>query len=208
MERNALVVVPAIDAIERITECRIYAGVEPGINIDHRVHVSNRHDAGVLERNAEVEDVGMRVKQIVRGIDHLRTFQGHVLAHFYIHAARREPGRVEERMGLDDVELSPTVDRFVELAEEMGVARVRSEHRLELEAEIVTGRLRVERALDRQHRLVQQGLIGLIRKEMAEVYAVGRIGTIERDTCLDMTGYRQRIPPGRCRRWRLLWHLE
>src|SRR5216684_7501222 len=175
MERNGRVVVSASEAIERITERRIHAGVEPGIDIKHRVHVSSCHEACVLERNAEVEDVGMRVEQIVRGIDDLRTFQGHVLADLQIDAARGKPWQMEQGVGLDDVELSPTVDRFVELAEEMGVARVRAEHRLELKPEIITSRLRVEWTLDRQHRLVQQGLIGLIRKEVAEVYAVGGI---------------------------------
>jgi hypothetical protein len=41
-----------------------------------------RQYAGVLEGNAEKENVGMRVERIVRRVDNFRTLQGHVLSDF------------------------------------------------------------------------------------------------------------------------------
>ena len=39
----------------------------------------DRHDAGVVERNAEIEDVGMRVKVIGGRVDRLGAFQSNPL---------------------------------------------------------------------------------------------------------------------------------
>src|SRR5882672_62492 len=100
-----------------------------------------------------------------------------------------------QRMSLDDVELVSVADRLVELAQEMRVARIRPVHRLELEAEIVTGGFRVERTLRRYQSLVQQEGIGPIREEMAKIEPVGRSVRIERDAGFDMAGNLESIPP-------------
>src|SRR5258708_10544384 len=128
-----------------------------------------RHDARVLERNAEKENVGMRVKRIVGRVDDFRAFQGHVLSDLYVHAAGSKPWQMEQSMRFDDVELIALADRLVELTEEVRVARVRTVHRLELEAEIVSRCFRLESALHRYRSLIQEGGIGFIRKELAKI---------------------------------------
>src|SRR5947208_1976803 len=70
VEGGCSVVVSTIEAIQGLAKCSIYSGVDPEIDIECRVDVSDRHDPGVLEWNAEIEDVGMRVKRIVWSRDH------------------------------------------------------------------------------------------------------------------------------------------
>src|SRR2546430_17672844 len=115
-----------------------------------------RHEARVFERNAEIEDVGMRVKRIVRRVDNFRAFQGHVLSDLYVHAARGKPRQMEQCVRLNDVELIALADRLIELTQEMRIARVRTVHRLELETKIVSRGFRIEGSLHRQQGLVQE----------------------------------------------------
>src|SRR6266481_3087851 len=103
-----------------------------------------RHEARVLERNAKIEDVGMRVKRIVRCVDDFRAFQSHILSDFYVYAAGSKPRQMEQSVRFDDVELIALADRLIELTQEVGIARVRTVHRLELEAKIVSGGFRIE----------------------------------------------------------------
>src|SRR5713226_8388587 len=105
MESRGRVVVATIKAIEVIAEGRVHAGVNAQINIEHRVHMRGRHEARVLERNAEIENVGMRVKRIVRRVDDFRAFQSHVLSDLYVDAAGRKPRQMEQSVRFDDVEL-------------------------------------------------------------------------------------------------------
>ena len=161
------------------------------------------HDPGVLEGNPKIENVAVRVKQIIRRIDDLGSLKRDILADLHVDAALREPGQMGQDVSLDDVELIYVADRPIELAEEMRVARVRPVHRLELEAEIVTGGLRIERALRGYQRLIQEDPVGLIREQMSEIDMVGRIVGIERDASFDMPGNLERAPPrggGGCRR--------
>src|SRR5712691_3088244 len=105
MERRGRVVVATIKAIEVIAEGCIHAGVYTQINIEHRVHMRGRQYARVLEGNAEIENVGMRVQRIVRRVDDFRAFQGHVLSDFYVYAAGSKPRQMEQSVRFDDVEL-------------------------------------------------------------------------------------------------------
>src|SRR5882724_6828940 len=114
---------------------------------------------------------------------------------------------MERRVSLDDIELVPSADRLVELAEEMRIARIRPIHCLELEAGIEARRFRIKRALYRQQSLVQQEGIGPIREEMAEIEPVGRPDGITRDAAFHVAGNLEGIPP-RCQlRWRLELHI-
>src|SRR5258708_279761 len=115
-----------------------------------------RQYARVLERNAEIENVGMRVKRIVRRVDDFRTFQGHVLSDFYVYAAGSKPRQMVQSVRFDDVKLIAFANRLVELTQEVRISRVRTVHRLELEAEIVSGCFLIEGTLHRQRRLIQE----------------------------------------------------
>src|SRR6266568_1852524 len=180
VERHSLVVVPVVPGGQAVVaECRIHARVDTGIDIDRLIHVCSRHYPSVLERDAEIENVGMRVKRIIRRIDDLRAFQGDVMTEFHIDTARGQPRQVGEPMGLDDVELVYAVDRICELAQKLCGARIRSVHRLNLEAEIVTRRLRIERTLYGQHRLIQHEPVRFIGEQMAKIDTVGWIDRIE-----------------------------
>ena len=77
-----------------------------------------RDDPRMLERNAEIENVGMRVKRIVRRVDDFRAFQGHVLTDFYVHAAGSKPRQMEQSVRFDDVELVALANRLIELTQE------------------------------------------------------------------------------------------
>ena len=61
MERRGRIVVATIEAIKVVAESRVHARVNARINVKHRVHMRGRHDTRVFERNAEIENVGMRV---------------------------------------------------------------------------------------------------------------------------------------------------
>ena len=50
-------------------EGRIGAGVKPGIDVERFVDVRRRQRPSVLERQAELENVGVRVERIGRGVD-------------------------------------------------------------------------------------------------------------------------------------------
>src|SRR5260370_42287378 len=102
-----------------------------------------RQYARVLARNAEIENVGMRVKCIVRRVDDFRAFQRHILSDLYIHASGSKPWQMEQSVRFDDVELGAVADRLIELTQEVRIARVRTVHRLELEAKIVSGCFRI-----------------------------------------------------------------
>lgn len=158
--------------------------------------MGGRHDPGVLERNAEIEDVGVRVERIVRRVNNFGAFQGYVLSDLHIHATRREPRQMKQSVGLDDVKLIAAADRLIELTQKMRVPGIRAVHRLELESEIVSARFGIERTLNRQQRLVHQQGIGLIGEEVAKINAAGR-PLIEGDPRLHMAGYGDGIPPGR-----------
>src|SRR5882757_793818 len=110
VERRGPVVVAAIEAIEAIAEGRVHARVYARINIKNWIHVRSRQYAGVLERNAEIENVGMRVKRIVRRVDDFRAFQGHVLSDLYVDAAGSKPRQMEQSVRFDDVELIALAD--------------------------------------------------------------------------------------------------
>src|SRR5205823_9316729 len=97
MERRSFVVVPA-------AECRIYTRITSGIDIDRWTEMGDCHAARVLERDAEIEDVGVRVKQIIGRIDDLRALQGNVLTDLHVDAAGCEPRQVEKGVSLDDIE--------------------------------------------------------------------------------------------------------
>src|SRR5712664_414817 len=125
--------------------------------------------ARVLERNAEIENVGMRVQRIVGRIDDFRAFQGHVLSDLYVDAARSKPRQMKQSVRLDDVELFAAADRVIEFAQKVRIARVRTVHRLELEAEIISGCFLIERTLDCQRRLIQECGIGFISKQLAKI---------------------------------------
>src|ERR1700694_733532 len=149
MERCGPVIVAAIEAIEVVAEGRVHARVNAQIDIKHWIHVRRRQYAGMLEWNAEIENVGVRVKRIVRRVDDFRSFEGHILSDFYVYAGGSKPWQMEQRVRFDDIELIAFADRLVELTQEVRIARVRTVHRLELEAEIVSGCLRIEGALHR-----------------------------------------------------------
>src|SRR2546429_210220 len=74
------------------SEGRVHAGGDAGIDIDQRIDMRDGHDAGVHERDAEIEDVGMRVEVIGGRVDRLGAFQGDKLTGLDVDAARKQPG--------------------------------------------------------------------------------------------------------------------
>ncbi len=99
----------------------------------------------------------MRVERIVGRVNDFRAFQRHVLSDLKVHAAGSKPRRMKQGVCLNDVELVTAADRLVGLTEEVRVARVLPVHRLDLEANIVSGRFRIERSLHREQGLIQEG---------------------------------------------------
>ena len=83
---------------------------------------------------------------------------------------------VDERPGLDDVDLSALLDVEIEFTQEMGVARIGTEHALHPVAERPVGGVGVERLFRRQQQLVQNRLVALVGEQMAVIdAAVGRV---------------------------------
>src|SRR5688500_8737324 len=93
-------------------------------------------NSSVLERNAEIEDVTVRVKEVTRRSDDFGAFKGHELADFDVHPAFGQDRKMEVNVGFDEIRLHDLVHGVVELSEEVGEASVRSKHSLELKAPI------------------------------------------------------------------------
>ena len=77
-----------------------------------------------------------------------------------------------EQMSFDDIGLSAAVDGVIEFAEEVRVTRVLADHPLNLEAEIVVGRFRIERTLDGKNALVVHRPVGAIVEQASPVEPV------------------------------------
>src|SRR6266851_9821907 len=110
MERRGRVVVATIKAIEVIAEGRVHARSNTSVQVEPRIHVRGRDDPRMLERNAEIENVGMCVKRVIWRVDDFRAFQGHVLSDLYVHAARGKPRQMEQSVRFDNVELIALAD--------------------------------------------------------------------------------------------------
>src|SRR5262245_47307981 len=108
---------------------------------------------------------------------------------------------MQDTPGLLEGELAAVVDRIVELAEVLCVARVRPIEELDLEAEVNSGGFRIERALEGQRYLVEQRLAGLVGEQMPKVQPIRRILRVDRYAAFDHARCRDRVPPAG-RRWR------
>ena len=176
---------PAIVVALAVAEGRVHAGVDARVNIEQGIDMRDRHDAGIHERDAEIEDIGMRIEVIGGRVDGLGAFEGDQLTGLDVDAAREQPGRVDDAPGLDRGDLAPIIDRVIEFAEVMGVARVGAIHRLQLEAEIIVGGLRIERPLDGQEDLVEQGRLALSVNRWPKLNPSARAVRIEQNAGLD-----------------------
>ena len=107
------------------------AGVNARIDVEHAVDMRHGQRAGVLEGQAELEDVRVRIEWVGRRIDRLVAKRRRVLADLQIDAALGEPGQVREHVRLDHIELVALIRiDAVQLAQELGIARVGAIHEL------------------------------------------------------------------------------
>ncbi len=180
----------------------VHAGIDTGVEVDDPRQMRRGEHAGVLEGHAEIEDVGMRIEAVLRGIDRLRAHGRDELAELHVHAAFADAGHVHAAVGLDDIELVRVMDHAVELIEQMREPRVRPIHDLGLEPEVPAGRLGIERPLRGQHELVQHRSVRVIVEQPAEVPLVVGIVDIAGDAGLDVAREFERVGPGSRRRGR------
>src|SRR5262249_20866793 len=113
---------------------------------------------------------------------------------------RKQPGKMQDTPGFLEGDLAAVVDRIVELAEVLCVARVRPIEELDLEAEVNSGGFRIERALEGQRYLVEQRLAGLVGDQMPKVQPIRRIVRVDRYAAFDHSRCHDRAPPVRRRR--------
>ena len=66
-----------------------------------------------IERNAEIEDIGMRVKVIGGRVDRLGAFQGNKLTGLDVDAARKQPRSMHDSPGLDGSKLVELIDPII-----------------------------------------------------------------------------------------------
>ena len=132
----------------------------------------------MLERDAEVEDVVVRIEVIRARIDGFRAEQRHELAEAQVHpGVLVEEGqrRVEITVGLDDVGIDDAAIDVLQRAEGVDVTPVAADAGLELEAPVELARLGHQRALDRERGLVEHRLVGAVVEGAAKVLVVVRI---------------------------------
>ena len=98
-------------------------------------------------------------------------------------------GKVKVEIRFDHIRLDDRGSRRVaEQTKRMNVARVASEHELQLESPIEFAGLRRQRAFEIDHGLIQQRFVRAIVKEPAEVLIISRAGRIEGNATVDPTG--------------------
>src|SRR5579883_2760246 len=173
MERGSAVIIAGAVA----NRC-IHTGRDARINIDERIDVRNGHDASVHERDAEIENIRVRIEVIGAGIDRLGALQGHPLPGLDVDAAREKPRQMELRPQLHRSELIEIVDEIIELAEIMRVARIGPIHKLGFNTEVVASRLWIDRTRKGQQHLIEQRLAGFIGEQMAKVMPLAGLSTL------------------------------
>ena len=147
--------------------------------------MGDRQHAGVLQRNAEVEDVRMRVERIRRRIDHLVADRRRVHAGLEVDAAAEQPRRVQLHVRLQQRRLVAHVGGAVEHADIVQVARVGAVQPLQREADVI-GQLRIGRPLHRHQGLVELEVVRLVGEQLAEVLAVAGSRGVEDDAALQL----------------------
>jgi len=141
-------------------------------------------------RDAEIEDVGVRIERV--GCRHRRLGRERARKYAELHiAAAAEDRQMRQHIRLDEGELVALVARAVEQPDEMRVARVRSIHRLEGEAEIEARGIGVERLGEQDRRLVQHELVGPVVEQVAKIGAGRAAGQVAGDAAIDIAGDRE-----------------
>ena len=210
-EARRIVVVAGI-AIGRAIPAKagVHAGDRTRIDVEHRGDMRHRHHAGILERDAEVEDVAVRIEDVVGRVDDFRAEQRDELTDFDVEAAAEDIGEVGGHPGFFDVELIDVADAIVAFAEVVRVARVGAVEQLDLEAVIDALRARIDRALQDDRRLIEERRIRLVVEQAAEVDAAGAKIRIAGDAGFENAADGERAPPGgrRCRRCLCRWQIR
>src|SRR5439155_15313889 len=93
------------DAIVVILDARINAARNSGVKIEPLGRVKGRQGAGVIKRNSNIKNVGMRVKEVCARIDRFRSFQGDEFAKLQVEAALANNGEVKVEIPFDQVRL-------------------------------------------------------------------------------------------------------
>ncbi len=114
----------------------IHAGVCAGPNIDHVGDMAGGIGAGMLQRDAEIEDVGVRVEEVAVGVDHFIADRRRVLTGLHIDAATEDDRQVARETGFHQIPLIGAVGRAVEETERMRVTRIGAVHALDAPAPI------------------------------------------------------------------------
>ena len=135
--------------------------------------------ASVLEGQAVVEDVAVRIEGVRLGVDHFQAQRRRIQAGFHIQPVREQLRDACRDVRLDQRDLVAVVDHLVEHAERLVDAAVGPIHRLQLETDIDAGGLRVHVAADSKQRLVQQGTVGAVCRQAAVVAVVARVLRID-----------------------------
>src|SRR5579872_2332923 len=71
---------------------RLIAGVDTKIDIDHRIEMGDRPQAGMRNGRAEIEDIGVRIERVGGGRCLFRGEERRKLAELRVHAPGGEPG--------------------------------------------------------------------------------------------------------------------
>src|ERR1700733_14446350 len=94
-------------------------------DINHMIDMADGQEPGVLERQAEVEDIGVRIKRVGGRVDRFEAKRRRILTHFQVDTAVEENRQVEQGVGFDDIELVAIVRIDpVEFTQEVGVTGV------------------------------------------------------------------------------------
>src|SRR6516162_10665826 len=96
-----------------LAEEGVHTGVGAEIEIEQRGRVRRGEETSVFERHAKIEDVGMRVEGIARGVDGLSAHRRGEYAGLHVDPALGRHRQMDEAVGFDDVELIAAVDRAV-----------------------------------------------------------------------------------------------
>ena len=93
------------DTIVVIVDAGVNAPRNSGVNIEPFGRMKGRQAAGVVKRNSNIKNVGMRVEEIRAWIDRFRSFQGDEFAKLQVETALADNGKVKAEISFDEVRL-------------------------------------------------------------------------------------------------------
>ena len=93
------------DAIVVILNAGVNAPRNSRVKIKPFGRMKDRQAAGVVKRNSNIKNVGMRIEEIRAWIDRFRSFQGDEFAKFQVETALADNGKMKAEISFDKVRL-------------------------------------------------------------------------------------------------------